>query len=575
MQVMAIIPARSGSKGVPHKNIRILAGYPLLAWSIAAAKLSKRIDRVLVSTDSEEYAHIARRYGAEVPFLRPAEFSSDTSLDIDVLLHTLDWLKEHECYSPDFLVHLRPTTPIRDPQVLDQAIELIAARPEATSVISVYAVDYPPYKYLKMNQNGYLASYMDVTNINIPRQDCPEAFRTNGYVDVLRTDSVWSSKSQLGLKILPLTTSDPGEIDTEEDFRAVEADLCASGNALKQYFSESSNENDIIRKHGKAVAMEQLGRTIAWRKETAANMQKTAAACTVVGQRLQCPICACGDLEAYVSIYGCTYSQCFACGHLFQRDVMRVEDIQALYDNNSDYLSFYASEEFFQKRLEMVARPKATYITDVVRPNAGDEWLDVGCGACHMLYAARELGWRVRGVEAGAIGVAQGLKYGISVAQCYITPENIHTMLTTKPRLLSLFDILEHLPEPQSTLTAMGQALCSHTTVVINIPRHPSLSAFASLCFPELATRHLIIPDHIHIFSEESAMRLLANAGLKTTHIWTYGQDFYEIMSMMTMAAGKEIDLWPSQLMSAANDVQKAIDQHGLSDTMLIVAEKS
>jgi len=235
MQIMAIIPARSGSKGLPHKNIRSMAGHPLLAWSIAAAKLSSRIDRVLVSTDSKEYAELARGYGAEVPFLRPAELSTDTSLDIDFLIQALEWLKKHEKYFPDFLIHLRPTNPIRDPQVLDQAIALLASRPDATSVVSVYAADYPPCKYLKMAQDGYLVSYMDGVEINIPRQDCPQAFRSNGYVDVLRAASVWESGSQLGSKILPLTTPDPGDIDVEDDFPRTEAILPGVAPTLKKY----------------------------------------------------------------------------------------------------------------------------------------------------------------------------------------------------------------------------------------------------------------------------------------------------------------------------------------------------
>ena len=238
MQVVAIIPARSGSKGVAHKNTRFLAGYPLLAWSIAVAKLSKNISRVLVSTDSEEYMKVANHYGAETPFSRPAELSSDASLDIDFLIHALDWLKEHENYFPDFLVHLRPTNPIREPQVLDRAIELIVSSPAATSVISVYAVDYPPSKYLKMDQNGYLVGYMDGVSINIPRQNCPQAFRSNGYVDVLRAVSVWESKSQLGSKILPLITSDPGDIDKEEDFSCAEAVLSKDVSDLLNYLGK-------------------------------------------------------------------------------------------------------------------------------------------------------------------------------------------------------------------------------------------------------------------------------------------------------------------------------------------------
>jgi len=238
MEVLAIIPARAGSKGVPHKNIRPLGGHPLFAWSIAAARLSRRVNRVIVSTDSPEYAALARHYGAETPFLRPAELSADNSLDIEFLLHALGWLKEHEKCFPDFLVHLRPTNPIREPRRLDQAIELLADRPEASSVVSVYQASYPPCKYLRLDEDGYLVSYMDYENINIPRQDCPVAFRSNGYVDVLRARSVWESGSQLGSKILPLATLDPGDIDVEEDFIRTEAKLSEAAQSLGNYLAE-------------------------------------------------------------------------------------------------------------------------------------------------------------------------------------------------------------------------------------------------------------------------------------------------------------------------------------------------
>ncbi|MDR1657040.1 MAG: acylneuraminate cytidylyltransferase family protein [Deltaproteobacteria bacterium] len=232
---MAIIPARSGSKGVSGKNIKLLGGHPLIAWSIAAAKLSQAITKVVVSTDSQEYATIASHYGAETPFLRPAEFSTDSSLDIDFLLHALGWLKEHENYFPDFLVHLRPTNPLRDPQVLDQAIGLITGRPEASSVISVYPVNYPPCKYLKKDNGGYLICYMDGVDINMPRQHCTQAYRSNGYVDVLRSSAVLATGTQLGARILPLITVDPGDIDSEDELQVTEKKMNEVACALKDY----------------------------------------------------------------------------------------------------------------------------------------------------------------------------------------------------------------------------------------------------------------------------------------------------------------------------------------------------
>src|SRR5438105_933427 len=115
MQTIAIIPARGGSKGVPKKNLLPIGGYPLLAYSIAAARACPEIDRVILSTDSPELAEMGRQYGAEVPFMRPAELAQDNSPDRDYILHAIEWQKLHESTVADIIVQLRPTTPLRDP----------------------------------------------------------------------------------------------------------------------------------------------------------------------------------------------------------------------------------------------------------------------------------------------------------------------------------------------------------------------------------------------------------------------------------------------------------------------------
>ncbi len=130
-EVLALIPARGGSKGIPRKNIRPFAGYPLIAFSIAAGLQAESVTRVVVTTDDEEIAEVAREYGAEVPFLRPAELAQDRTTDLPVFQHALNWLSEHEDYHPQVVVHLRPTTPIRPPDLVDRSVGLLLAHPEA------------------------------------------------------------------------------------------------------------------------------------------------------------------------------------------------------------------------------------------------------------------------------------------------------------------------------------------------------------------------------------------------------------------------------------------------------------
>ena len=219
--VIAIIPARSGSKGLPRKNLRQLCGHPLLAWSIAAAKLTSRIKRVLVSTDSHEYAKVAQIYGAETPFIRPPAIATDAALDIGFVMHALLWIAEHEGLVPSLLVHLRPTCPLRDPILIDHAIEILLDNPSATSLCSVHLVASTPYKFFSLSSEGTISGLMGEQYVNLPRQACPEVYQGNGHVDVLRPQRILETANLYGNKRLAFFAPPCGDIDTQEDFEDV------------------------------------------------------------------------------------------------------------------------------------------------------------------------------------------------------------------------------------------------------------------------------------------------------------------------------------------------------------------
>lgn len=237
MNILAVIPARAGSKSLPHKNIRMIGGKPMLAHSIAHALESKHINRVIVSTDSEEYAKIAREYGAEVPFIRPDEYATDTALDFDVFHHALTWLKEQEGYEADIVVQLRPTYPIRNVADIDNMIQLLMDNPEADSVRSMAKATEIPYKmWLRKSSNTNLADGCNdvverlfgnevqplMTDIpecyNMPRQQLPEVYFQNACVDVFRPQVVLEQHSMSGKVILGYEMMENFDIDTEEDF---------------------------------------------------------------------------------------------------------------------------------------------------------------------------------------------------------------------------------------------------------------------------------------------------------------------------------------------------------------------
>jgi CMP-N-acetylneuraminic acid synthetase len=239
--IYAIIPARGGSKGVPKKNIKLLKGYPLLAYSIIAAKLSKKIDRVIVSTESPEISDTALKYGADVPFMRPHEYAQDKSPDIDFIKHAIDWFEHQEKNKPDLLVHLRPTTPLRDPELIDEAIESLLKRNEATSLRSVHELAEPPQKMFGID-NGYLIGLFPHETrpeyYNLPRQAFPKAYHPNGYVDILKTEFIKQHNTLHGPRILGFVTPFSIEIDNPNDFDYLEYSIDKQPHPLYEYLTQ-------------------------------------------------------------------------------------------------------------------------------------------------------------------------------------------------------------------------------------------------------------------------------------------------------------------------------------------------
>lgn len=235
-EVVAIIPARSGSKGIPRKNIRLFAGHPLIAYSIAAGLQSDTVTRVLVTTDDDEIAEIARSCGAETPFLRPAGLAGDLTLDLPVFQHALRWLAEHEDYHPDVVVHLRPTTPLRPPDLVDRAVHILLDHSEADSVRGLTPAHQNPFKmWLIEGEEKPIHPLMTVPGIdesyNAPRQTLPISYAHNGLIDIIRTATILKMNSMSGRIILPVLF-DPWydiDLDTPEDWRRAEERLMIAG----------------------------------------------------------------------------------------------------------------------------------------------------------------------------------------------------------------------------------------------------------------------------------------------------------------------------------------------------------
>lgn len=233
-RAVAFVPARSGSERVPHKNVRSLAGHPLLAYAIETAKQSGVFERVVVSTDSEEIAEIARWYGADVPFLRPPEYATATSPDVEWLLYTLERLDDE--YGLCAIV--RATNPFRGPDVVRRGFDQLLATPEADSLRAVQLVKQHPGKTWVLDPGGRTMrplldqSHLDVAWHAGQYPALPEVYIQNSALELMRTDAVLETRTREGRVVAPFFTEgyEGLNVDDEEDWERAER-LVASGAA--------------------------------------------------------------------------------------------------------------------------------------------------------------------------------------------------------------------------------------------------------------------------------------------------------------------------------------------------------
>ena len=231
MKIISLIPARGGSKGIPQKNIIKLGKHPLIAYSIAESLLSEYIQETIVSTDSSKIAAIAEAYGASVPFLRPEEISRDNSTDKEFFQHYLDYLKTNARDVPDLIVLLRPTTPLREINVIDKAIEHMIENKEATALLSTRKVHWSPFKMFRV-EGGYMVPYFQFKGLkesfSFPRQTFEDSYVQNGYVDIERPSILINTGLLYGDKIRMWETDMLPDIDVLSDYEYAKKLLNAS-----------------------------------------------------------------------------------------------------------------------------------------------------------------------------------------------------------------------------------------------------------------------------------------------------------------------------------------------------------
>ena len=217
-KVIALIPARSGSKGLLNKNILECSGMPLIAWTIEAAKKSRYIDKVLVTTDSEKIVEVAKCHGAWAPFIRPESFASDSASSLDVIKHTINYLKINN-YFYDLIVYLQPTSPLRTSAHIDAAIELYSneRKNNCDTLVSVYEVDKKYNWLMKQDDQGYIGFNENINLENPQRQSLKQLYMPNGAIYISRAKNFDGFyKGKVIPYVMPRELSI--DIDTQEDF---------------------------------------------------------------------------------------------------------------------------------------------------------------------------------------------------------------------------------------------------------------------------------------------------------------------------------------------------------------------
>ncbi len=218
--VLAIIPARGGSKGLPGKNKKKLCGKPLIAWSIEVAETCSAIDRVVVSTDDDKLVDVVKKYGAESPFERPAELANDTASTINVIFHTIDWLRDHQDFRPEYILLLQPTSPLRTVEDIEGTIQTLKDK-DARAVVSVCETDHHPWWSNILPEDGNMKDFLRPDILNKRRQDLPVFYRLNGAIYLADTDYLYECNGFLGPDTFAykMPKNRSVDIDSDLDFK--------------------------------------------------------------------------------------------------------------------------------------------------------------------------------------------------------------------------------------------------------------------------------------------------------------------------------------------------------------------
>ena len=340
-------------------------------------------------------------------------------------------------------------------------------------------------------------------------------------------------------------------------------------------------ENEIIRKYGKEIDMRSLSRDLDTIRrlinviDVSCKESLTVCSNTTI---YKCRICKSKNHKHYVTIKGYNYHLCENCNSVF---LLNLPDVERLYsEERSTASNLYLNENTFLERVETIAIPKIKFVLGLI-PSVDKKriWCDIGCGVGEVLMGLKQnhaYFWKGIGIEADTSEIEFGLKRGLDIVESFIDPDNPNMKLLdiiAKADIVSIFNVLEHIEQPDSMIDFISINMKKGAYLVIEVPRHPSLAAFCNLMATDLAYRHIAPPQHLQVFSER-AIEILTLPSFSLIAQWGFGQGYTDLLTYAMLSNDIKDILLYQQLMSISNSVQKVVDQCGFSDTMLFIHKK-
>ena len=520
MNVLGVIPARGGSKGIPHKNLVNVGGRPLLAHTVDAARASRRLTRVVVSTDDQAISDAARALGMEVPFVRPANLASDEAPMLAVLQHAVTELKS-KGFDTDVVVLLQPTSPLRRAEHIDRAVELLAST-GADSVVSVVEVphQFSPSSVMRLDGET-LRPFAEGPTLT-RRQDKPRVYARNGPAVLAVRASVLARGSLYGDDCRPLVmaAADSLDIDSADDLREIERRLGGAhvhipyrrpdeyeavdvaqlrpGGSYKQLIEKRTHPIDeLVRVHGKIPD-------------------------DLLSSR-KCPTCGSADATPELNKDHMRIVRCAACDLVYVSPVFDESHYKTVY-RSTEYQDIvrdlgirshaYRVERFGRERVDIMARHLRA-----ARPRM----LDVGCSTGFVVEAARDRGWDAVGLDLNPSAVEFGCSRGLDLRDVALEEAQLEPASFDA---VCLFDVLEHLLEPVRTVQACTELLRPGGILFMYVPNYDSASRL-------LMGRdaHFIWPTHhLNYYTPITIADLLRRQGLAPDYVATEGLDIVDYL---------------------------------------------